>query len=178
MAEAVSFFVDCRRHGLWLDEKQAGVSIFRPVRDPNELRDLYENDLAALFEMARQGDVEADLVLRQSILNDAKEGPLTGRKLDILGWFLFGRQPEPPATRGRQELTDRNFLIATAVKRITALGITPTRNRARKLNCVSACQIVAEALQKIDISLSESAVERIWDKNKQTVETTGFVPLK
>jgi hypothetical protein len=178
MTEAVRFFEYCRQHGFWPDGEQARVSIFRPRRNRKELLDLYDNDLAALFGMVREGDVEADLVLRQYILNEAKEGPLTGLKHDILGWLLLMPRPEPPASRGRQELRDRNFLIATAVKRITSFGFAATRNRAGTADSTSACQIIAMALTKLGMPKTERAVEDIWVNNKREVEERGFVPLE
>jgi hypothetical protein len=178
MADAIRFLGYCRRHGWLPGEQQARVSTFQPAHDPNELRDFYEKDLAELFKLARQGDVEADQVLRQSILDDVKNGLLTRQKFKALSWLLLARRSEPPAAQGRQELKDRNFLIATVIFRITAFGFTPTRNRARTASSISACQIAAMALEKIGMPMTERAIEEVWGDNKQAVEKCGFVPLE
>jgi hypothetical protein len=179
MADAIMFLSYCQRQGLLPCDRQPKVSMFQPMRDPNELLDLYSNDLDALFKMAREGDAEADLVLRQSILEDVKKGPLARQKYDVLDWLLLAQPPESSAPRDPHELTDRNFLIATVVYRITALGFTPTRNRARTADSASACQITAMALKKLGLPMTERAIERVWNENKQVVEQRGFaVPLK
>jgi hypothetical protein len=178
MAEAIRFLSYCQRHGLLPCDQPPKVSMFQPTHDPNELRDLYSNDLDALFKMAREGDAEADLVLRQSVMEDRKKGPLTRQKQEVLGWLLLAQPPESSAPRDPHELTDRNFLIATVVYRITALGFTPTRSRARTADRASACQITAMALEKLGMPMTERAIERVWEKNKRAVEKCGFaVPL-
>jgi hypothetical protein len=179
MADAIRFLSYCQRHGLLPCHPQPKVSMFQPTHNPNELLGLYSNDLDALFKMAREGDAESDLVLRQSILEDVKKGPLARQKQEALGWLLLARPPESSAPRDPHELTDRNFLIATAVYRITALGFTPTRNRARTADSASACQITAMALKKLGMPMTERAIERVWNESKQVVEKRGFaVPLK
>jgi hypothetical protein len=64
MAEAIRFLSYCQRHSLLPGGPRPRVSMLQPAHNPNELFDLYNNDLAELFKMARQGDVEADQMLR------------------------------------------------------------------------------------------------------------------
>jgi len=116
LVETVAFLDYCKRNNMLPGEKKPRVSIFQPAHPGNELTDLYSDDLHKLVKMAHEGDVEANYTLRTSILDDAKNGALTPEKHDLLGWLLLAPQPKPPARpAGRDELRDRNFLIATAV---------------------------------------------------------------
>jgi hypothetical protein len=176
MSAAVAFLGYCLRNNYLLPgEKKPRVSIFQPAHPSNELADFYKNDLDKLAKLAREGDIEADYWLRIYLLDEAKNGPLTQEKHDVLGWLLLAPQPKLPARRGRNKLQDRNFLIATAVLRInTAFGFPPTRNRDGR--GVSASQIVAMALTKLGMKMTERAVEEIWNDNKGVVERIAFVP--
>jgi hypothetical protein len=65
-----------------------------------------------------------------------------------------------PVTAHRSNREIRNHSIALAVETVMFYtGLKPTRNRARKDNTVSACQIVAEVS-----SLSEPSVEKAWEE--------------
>jgi len=57
-----------------------------------------------------------------------------------------------------------------------ALGFTAMRSRHG--GGESASHIVAHALTKLGMRMSERAVERVWSHNKSVVERIAFVPLK
>lgn len=54
------------------------------------------------------------------------------------------------------------FHVAWTILNVTMLGFRPTRNRATEAEF--ACSIVARALGRLGVHLSESAVEKIWER--------------
>lgn len=173
VTKAVAFLEYCQHSNLMLDGR--GIPSFvDQVGMDDQFNHLYASDLSKLFEMARGGDIEADCALRVRILEDAQNGALTREKCSVLGWLLLAPRPEPRASR---ELKNRNFFIATAVCRTTALGFLPTRNKA-SYESVSACQVVARALTRLGLPMTENAVRAVWDDNKGAVEKIAFVPVK
>lgn len=79
--------------------------------------------------------------------------------------FLFSQPKAAGESRRRGPAPygnhTRNFYIACTIHHIVKEGFKPTRNRATT-EVESACSIVAKALPKIGVHLSESAVEKIW----------------
>jgi hypothetical protein len=71
----------------------------------------------------------------------------------------------PRPRRGRRtvgEFAPRDYLIVKAIKQITRQGFKPTRNPASKRPC--GCSIVAAALARVGVHMSESAITTIWDQ--------------
>jgi hypothetical protein len=181
-ARAIAFLRYCLQNNLMLDGLEDPSIAEQAEQSYNDLINLYDDDLAKLFKMARKGDVDADRTLRDRILDEAGRGALTKEKHEVLNWLLLEHRPTLPRSRGRAELKNRNFIIASAVNRITALEFAPTRSRDRRDSVSSACQIVSKALKQLGLRTSERTVENIWNDNKNVVGRIWLhvpsVPLK
>jgi hypothetical protein len=69
-----------------------------------------------------------------------------------------------PRRRGPVKQMSRDFWVTGAIQKIIAIYRFPaTRNRGTR-DSESACSIVARALERIGVHLSEEGVEKIWEK--------------
>lgn len=161
-----------------------------PVGGPERWRSMVKQDVHVtgvewLIAAARQGDVDADQVLRDIAAATIEQSFDLGDALRAYVADSLKRAVAPKRPRGKppksHRLFDRDLLIATAVGRTIGLGYKLTRNAAapRRLCKAarrrhSACSIVAAAVAlviKDDLkrrrdpvfgTLSEKAVEKIW----------------
>jgi hypothetical protein len=116
-----------------------------------------------VMALARKGDPAAQKAVRYiaSLFLDAgQEMPEPLRRYiteDLRGKI------KPRAGPGRRLHTNaaRDFMIASAVARLTKQGLPPTRNRA-SIKGYSACSIAKNVLEDFGIHLTESAVEKIY----------------
>ena len=125
------------------------------------------NDKAVsrLMERARDGDADADAVLRDIASDILKAGvllriPLANYIVDVLGKPASKASKPGPKPNA---LKVRNRYIADAVDRVTKLGFKPYRNQASRSDHhpASACSIVAKALTALRCSIGEDGVEKI-----------------
>ena len=99
-------------------------------------------------------------------------GPLTSVVRQVGLPALKRLRPARRSRRGKPAQSDRDAVIMETIKQICRrYGFRPTRNRARTpgREKESGCSIVAKALNKLGIALTEKAVEAIWIR---------FSPLK
>jgi hypothetical protein len=64
--------------------------------------------------------------------------------------------------------TGRDFWIGMAVKALIDDGFEPTRNWAKRGNegDPSACAIVAMALNRLRVPITEAAIKKIWERQR------------
>lgn len=93
--------------------------------------------------------------------------------MGMLGWTHWtdeDKNDEFKAERGRHANRHRDLAIAIAVRFVRERGFNPTRNRAnhKKQGNKSACAIVTAAIARAGVVLlDESAVEKIWEKQRK-----------
>jgi hypothetical protein len=123
-------------------------------------------DELQVIEDANRGDEIADAALRlvwYEIRNRREEPSVT---LDAYGMKTVKRGG--PVTRGRGQTWHKNWRRNIGIAVLVYMthrrfGLTPTRNREqRRRKRPSACSVVAAALGRCRINLSESAVQNIW----------------
>ena len=121
-----------------------------------------------LVEKARRGDADADSLLQKVGLQFVSAGapipePLRGYIADHLR-----DQTKPMRRRGKHRQADllRNFAITYLIARVAEHGFLATRNRETR-NQESACSILAAALVKAGVHMSETGVEKIWNKQER-----------
>ncbi|WP_072377656.1 hypothetical protein [Hyphomicrobium sp. NDB2Meth4] len=122
-----------------------------------------------LIRQARDGDVDADQVVRMILRDRVELGEptLSSAEKDYLIDIIEGMAPLAYGKFGnRRRLHDRDLLIAMAVARIMELGYKATRNPDRRgtNDGHSACSIVHMALEERRLKSSESSVNGIWTK--------------
>jgi hypothetical protein len=82
--------------------------------------------------------------------------------------FFLRNQPAPktgPRRRGRQRNWPRDAHIAEAVALAVRLGFHPHRKNYSLTDRISACSIVADALNKLKLmNITDQGVEKIWEK--------------
>jgi hypothetical protein len=123
-------------------------------------------DDPALLKLARDGDWEADALLRLRMQNELFHldhlGKLPKRLFPILSELLLSDTVPSPRGPGRcaAENSRRDFLIALAIEHLKVDGFDPTSSPASKNT--SACSIVAQVL-----GLNERAVVKVWGKKKR-----------
>ncbi len=127
---------------------------------------LYDEEKGArLIEKARSGDYVAKFTL-YAVAADYLEAerPLPDALREYLIEELRSEVNRRPKRRGRDPHAyhPRDFEVACIISNVIMLGFRPTKNRATE--GVSACSIVTQALEKLGIHLSESAVEKIWER--------------
>jgi hypothetical protein len=113
-----------------------------------------------MFRKARsKDDPERDLRLaaRGRIL---MYGLLPERERDVVCRMLGQERPI-----GRPTYAMRNRAIAGMVRQIKERGFDATRNAATRRE--SACSIVAKALARLGLNLSERTVEDIWMESRR-----------
>jgi hypothetical protein len=113
---------------------------------------------------ADKGDAQADLAVREAIERLINEGPLPEPLRSYCIRLVRGEKV--PIKRGRSPHGNRlrDQLIVLAVKAVTSHGFNPTRNRESE--GPSASSIVSEVLAGNGVSMSVTAVEKIWQKRK------------
>jgi hypothetical protein len=90
---------------------------------------------------------------------------------DELFWNVPPPQRPRPAKRGPHVRNkSRDAFIVEVIKRTVSLGFAPTRGEAsrNKERNPSACSIVRAALASNGLHLTESAVDKIWNKRRHT----------
>jgi hypothetical protein len=153
--------------GYFSELSMAEVSRLKYEQHFTALHTLYYGNLSKLRKLAELGSPVAIWALKNALIADTQDGPLTEEKQELLEWLLFS-PPQSKKGRGRTEKRDRNIIIASAVRKILALGFKATRNEATKADngVISACQIVATTLTHLGIEMTERAVERTWGAYK------------
>lgn len=166
--DAVTFLTPFWRDGWLPGPRDGSLSFLLPTRPGTELAELYYSDLTRLADLARSGDLEADLALRVHLWQETRHAPLSPEKYDLLNWALWS----PPAThskRDRERNQDRNIIIAAAVQRVASYGFAPTRN-VTTAHAASACSIVADVLEELGMVLAESTIAEIWGRYHQSLK--------
>jgi hypothetical protein len=89
-----------------------------------------------------------------------------------------------PHKKGRPSNVDRDYWIVKVLARLVAVYKVPlTRSRrpaVRPRPGLSACAIVAQALEELGIKLNEAGVEAVWSKRRPQLtarEINGDSPL-
>jgi hypothetical protein len=133
----------------------------------------YDDEKArSLIEMAKVGGEDADSALCQLAVDFIQGScPMPSN----LGRYISARLRSStgararPKRRGPKTYTNfrRNFAIVCAVARLVSQGFCVTRNRATTRE--SACSIVAAALERLGIHLSEDAVVKAYTEYENLV---------
>jgi hypothetical protein len=123
-----------------------------------------------LIAEAKSGNSKADTILRGAIANLlSDEQPLPLCLARYAADALRAGIKVPPKLR-RLKSRGRDVQIMIAVYTVTTdFGFNPTRNHAARDAddaAESACSIVAQALARNGIHMSEDAVEQIWKRLK------------
>jgi hypothetical protein len=148
---------------------EAGGAMFRHMLRVTALN--HPVGMLNVIDMARGGEPDADAVLRTLILEyksrqEAMPTELAGYDMELTardGGFL-----RPPARQKKSNVL-RDICIAIAVAAvIDRFGLRPTGRSPLKL---SACSVVAEALEVAHLRLGYKAVEEIWRRYKRSVPT-------
>ena len=152
------------RLGVFSPQKSNRASFRRRKDDPN-----------VLLEMARLGDVDAEHKLRvlariELTLDLAREDCKISRPVLQYLCELLRRdetRPNSRAKRGRSKraLLQRDQGIVLTVRQVCwEHGFAATRNRepSGEAPGASGCSIVADALTRLGIRMTERAVEAIW----------------
>jgi hypothetical protein len=85
----------------------------------------------------------------------------------FLDFWRFDFQPNQtgPRRRGRPRNWRRDAHIAEAVALVVGLGFHPHRKSYSLTDRISACSIVADALNKLKLgNITDQGVEKIWEK--------------
>jgi hypothetical protein len=135
-----------------------------------------EGDRAALVGLARAGWGAAhDLLCKMAEVLTSFGDRLPGWLQEYVVWAAMYREAQlPMRRRGCDPLANlvRNTVIAQTVDmlafRSRGLQLRPTRNAATAGE--SACSIVAEALGRLRIHMTEANVTRIWREERDTVK--------
>jgi hypothetical protein len=69
-----------------------------------------------------------------------------------------------PPRRGRKSNIDRDAIIVEFILALQKRGINPTRNQLGKKQRKSGCSIATEILAKKRINVTETAVNKIWQR--------------
>jgi hypothetical protein len=151
---------------------------FSPRKD--SLPRLLPNDPATLLKMARQGDSEAhkrlgSFVFTEFTLQSYRPECQYLAPLIPAARYLLREEKKPsgPGKRGRDGACHlgRDLAILETVREVNRkYSLDHTRNRATadKDLGASACSIVAEALTRNGIPMTEGAIEAIWTKRYRT----------
>lgn len=126
-----------------------------------------------VVELAGKGDFIADKALREvgaeflDAMIQKRDLPLGGMQIVSYLQRAAGRAPlKRKPGRGEYDLWFRNICICLLVRNACAwLGVRPTRSLASKRpeRRPSGCSIVAEALARVGVPISEEAVQQhIW----------------
>jgi hypothetical protein len=132
----------------------------------------YDDDKGAkLIGMSWDGDTDADAALcfiASKMLLFRRELPphlsayISAVLLERSDKREHRRRGGNPYAKG-----SRDFFIVGAVARLVQIGFNPTRNRASPDEAEeSACSIVAKALERIGMYISEAGIEKAWRKTK------------
>ncbi|MGY4285790.1 hypothetical protein ACVWXO_005010 [Bradyrhizobium sp. LM2.7] len=147
---------------------------FKPTTDRKRVNRLLPHDEAQLFGMAhaqealRRG-IEVAFVFGTALDPDGLRSiELSEIQVSYLKWLMresSASTTKPSRGRGRPSvLQDRNQKIVAAIEWVVGKGIPRTRDRATadKGGSLSACAIVAEALRRLGLHMSERNIEDIW----------------
>jgi hypothetical protein len=130
------------RHHIYDDEEKGAELIAKAANGDDVAHNVLCKIAAAFVEGGCAMPARLREYITEALRSQAREAPQRRRGQD------------PYANHGR------NFCVACAILHVVKLGFRPTRNRATEDE--SACSIVAQALAKFGIHLSDSAVEKIW----------------
>lgn len=115
---------------------------------------------------AEGGDAAADACLRVAAAMFLERGQTVPVSLgSYIARSLRASLPRP--RKHRLQNRARDGVIFDCINDAIKLGFSPTRNaasRGREDCTLSACAIVATALSKIGMHISEEAVEKVWNK--------------
>jgi hypothetical protein len=132
----------------------------------------YPEQLSEFVERAKNGDAFADDAIRWDASRRIARGDLLPEPLR--GYVIAILKHEGPRMRRGQHphvYWIRDYDIATTIREVRRLGFQATRNREQKHQVVSACFIVAKALERVNRAMSERAVAAIWGKWGKLLET-------
>jgi len=152
---------------------------FKPTTDRKRVNRRLPNDEAQLFGMAQSGDLDAQEALRRGIEvafvfgtapdpDGLRSIALSEIRVSYLKWLMresSASTTKPSRGRVRPKLLQvRNEGIVAAIEWVVGKGIPPTRERATadKGGLLSACAIVAEALRRLGLHMTERNIEDIW----------------
>jgi hypothetical protein len=144
---------------------------FRPIDGPLKLD---EKEATKLIADAKQGDANADQVLREVAAEYLKRRILPPKQLaDYAAACLQQPKARPHKTKTQSHKTEfRDWVLAVLVGNVVRkFGLKPTRNRASERDC--ACSIVAKAAK-----VSENTVQNAWNKYKSIFEAPHRVALE
>jgi hypothetical protein len=136
-----------------------------PDGPPDSFKFYDDEKSERLIDKARNGDSVATSVLCNNAARFVESGrPLPTRLRELIVEVLKAVADARPTKRGRDPYANhpRNFQIACTIFNVINLGFRPTKNRATEAE--SACSIVAKALAKLDIHLSDVSIEKIWER--------------
>jgi hypothetical protein len=118
-----------------------------------------------LIARARDGDPVAQKLIFLIAARFVEGGCAMPRRLRAYMAELLYSQARgiPQGRRGQKPYAKftRNFDVACIILEVVKLGFHPTRNRATQ-ESESACSVVAKALVKLGVHMSDSAVEKVW----------------
>jgi hypothetical protein len=129
---------------------------------------IYDDDKGEhVIARAMRGDYLARNLLMIVASRFVESGCTMPKRLrEYVGNYLMQQAEDTaPLRRGQDPLIyfGRNYAIADAVYEVILQdGFLPTRNRSSENE--SACSIVTQALNRMDIPLGERSVEAIWGK--------------
>jgi hypothetical protein len=128
-----------------------------------------------IIATARAGNPDADAVVRMLILdannnNQPLPVELFAYQMEIVN---SGRHKQRPARKRKNNML-RNIIITLTVGAVCeTFGLQPTGRSARHR---SACSIVAEALRRAHIAMSEEAIVSVWKDYRGVVPTVPGWP--
>ena len=120
-----------------------------------------------LVKKALDGDADADAALCEIAFKYVLFGCELPPNLRAYIALLLRRRSETPGRRRRggdkYANVDRNVFIVGALTHLKHRGFKPTRNRESKNDRrESGCSIVAQALKRIGIHITEVGIEEVW----------------
>jgi hypothetical protein len=156
--------VDRKSMPLWNDDERSEAGL-----EPSD----YDDEKGKLlFEMAQNGDVDADAALCHIAFKHLVCGRELPINLKVFVMLLLSERFEAPPKRGRGRYSRnqnviRDFVIVELVSTMKEFGFHPTRTRARHRSNdkeESGCSIVAKALAQLGIHMDEIGIEEVWSK--------------
>ena len=133
--------------------------------------------MRGLIKMARDGDADADVILRDIASDMLKEGVPLPKPLATYSAEALRIPPGKVRLRpgpGPNALMIRNRIIFDAVMAVKGLGYRADRNRAPARGVhkkESACSIVAKALKRVGLRrMKDTSVAEIYWQSKKTLK--------
>jgi hypothetical protein len=182
--DACAYFLDAGRREL--RHRHRGVARYETLRgsgawsafvngrpEPTLIDQLDQEEGLKLIKRALAGDASVDAALSElGAVLIFSEAPMPKRLRGYLAFKLLSRQSE--GVRPRRALPIRDWYLAGAVAIVAQHGFAPSKASAIGADPrISACAVVAEALARLGIQLSEAEIARSWLKAIQSLWPRG-----